>query len=137
LSTPSKLTDASPDAFSHLKRYANYNKVYKEAAQNKDDLGRKRLKMDEQLADAQMETMKKEAASREKEVVAREKEVVAHKIEVKTCTKEAQTSALEKIYRDLREELKDAKADNCKDEIERIKKELDEIRKIGVELVTK
>ena len=130
LSTTSKSTDARPDALSRLKQHADYNEVYKEAAKNRDDLGRKRLKMDGELADAQVETMKKEAASREKEVAARE-------IEVQTGAKEAQVSALEKIYRDLREELKDAKAECDKDEIGRLKKELDEIRKMRVELVTK
>jgi hypothetical protein len=130
LSTSSKSTDARPDALRRLKRHADYNEVYKEAAQNKDDLSRKRLKMDKQLAGAQMETMKKEVALREKEVLAREMEVQTH-------AKEAQSSALGKKNRDLREELKYAKADDDKDEIERIKKELDEIRKMRVELVTK
>jgi len=48
------------------RRHADYSKVYKEASKAKDDLGRKRLKMDEELLQAQMETMKQEAAAQEK-----------------------------------------------------------------------
>ena len=104
LSTPSKSAGARPDAFNRLKGHADYNEVYKEAAKNKDDLGRKRLKVDVELANAQVETLKKEAAAREKEVHA---------------------SVLEKMYRKLREELREAKADDDgDDEIERINKEL-------------
>ena len=113
LSTPSKSAGARPDALSRFKRHADYNEVYKEAAKNIDDLGRKRLKVDEELANAQVETLKKEA------VQVREKEV--------------QASALEKMYRDLREELREAKADDDgDDEIKRIKKELHEIRKLRI-----
>ena len=130
LLTTSKGTSVTrPDAISLLKRQTDFNEVYKEAAQAKDDLGQKRLKIDEELSKAQMETMKKEASSREKEVAAREKEVAAR-------AKETQASALEQMYKDLREELKEANEDGDKDEIERVKKELADIKKMRVNLLT-
>ena len=78
LSTPSKATDARPDAVSWLKRHADFNEMLKEATKNKDDLGRKRLIMNEKRTKAQVETMRKEAISREKDVTARDKEVHAN-----------------------------------------------------------
>ena len=130
LSTPLKVTDATrPDALKRLKHHADYNVVYKEAAQAKDELGRKRLKMDEELSKAQMATMKQEATAREKEVAAREKEV-------ETRAKETQAVLLEKMYRDLRDEFKDAKQDNDEEEVRRIKEELAHIKKLRIELVS-
>ena len=106
LSTPLKVTDATrPDAPTRLKHHADYNVVYKDAEQARDELGRKRLKMDEELPKAQMAIMKQEATAREKEVAAREKEV-------ETRAKETQVILLEKMYRDLRDEFKDTKQDN-------------------------
>ena len=130
LSTPLKVTDSTrPDGLTRLKHHADYNVVYKEAAQAKDELGRKRLKMDEELSKAQMATMKQEATAREKEVAAREKEV-------ETRAKETQAVLLEKMYRDLRDEFKDAKQDNDEEEVRRIKEELAHIKKLRIELVS-
>ena len=125
-STPLKVTDATrPDALTRLKHHG----VYKEAAQAKDELGRKRLKMDEELSKAQMATMKQEATIREKEVAARKKEV-------ETDAKETQAILLEKMFRDLRDEFKDAKQDNDEEEVRRIKEELLHIKKLRIELVS-
>ena len=130
VSTISKSSPVTrPDAVARLKRLADYNEVYKEASQRKDDLGRKRLQLDVDLSQIQMKAIQDETISRNKEVEAREKEVASRSIEI-------QTGALERMYKDLRDELKEAKSANENEEVEMIKEELEKVRKMRVDLIT-
>ena len=102
--------------------------MYKEASQQKDDLGHKRLQLDVDLSQIQMKAIQDETISRNKELEARKKEVAARSVEI-------QMGALERIYKDLRDELKEAKSGNENEEVERIKEELEKVRKMRVDLI--
>jgi len=67
-STPQSEVGNVTRGSSHVggRRHADYSEVYKEALKAKDDLGRKRLKMDEELLQAQMETMSKKQLHKKK-----------------------------------------------------------------------
>ena len=119
----SSAISSPPTSIERLREKAAYNEAYKQASQQKNELGVKRLK----LAEEELDIKRIEVKARQDEVKARQDEVKARQDEVKI-------QGLERYYADLRQDLNDAKDSNDAEEIKIIKEEMRMVQKERREL---
>ena len=115
-----------PSSIERLRARASYNEAYKEANQQKADLGEKRLKMQEDELDIKRDEVK----ARQDEVKARQDEVKARQDEVKLV-------GLAALYEDLRRDLRDARDSGNADEVRSIKVEMQAVKEQRLNSITK
>ena len=108
-----------------LKARASYNKAYREANQQKNELSAKRLKILQDEIDIKREEVK----ARQDKVKARQDEVKARQDDVKLV-------GLAALYNDLRQDLRDARENGDADDVRSIKEQMKAVQKQRQDLMT-